>query len=145
MVVVVDGGDDFGIVAHLHGQAGAPVKSLVGREHTCVARLERCQLQGILVGFGTAVDKEQLVVLVARDAAQAFGQFTLQRIDDGVGVEAQLADLFRDGLDVVGMRMADADDCMAAVEVEVVLPFVVDDVATLTFDNVNVKQGINIE
>jgi hypothetical protein len=41
--------------------------------------------------------------------------------------------------------MADADDSMAAVEVEVVLPFVVDDVAALTFDNVNVKQRINIE
>jgi hypothetical protein len=41
--------------------------------------------------------------------------------------------------------MADADDGVAAVKVEVVLPFVVDDVAALTFDNVDVKQGINIE
>ncbi len=41
--------------------------------------------------------------------------------------------------------MADADDRMAAVEVEVFLPLVVPYPCTFAFDNIDVKQGINVE
>ena len=144
MVVVVDGGYNLRIVAHLDSQRGAAVEGLVGGEHADIAGLERSQLQGVLVCFGTAVHKEQLVVVVARDFSQSLSQLLLQGVDDGIAVESQLVDLLGDGLDVVRMRVADADDGMSAIEIEVLLPFVVVDVAALAFNDINVEKRINV-
>ena len=69
VAVVVDGGDDLWIVRHLHSQTCTAMESLLAREHPCPAVSKRCQFQGILVGLGTAIDEEQLVVVVARDLA----------------------------------------------------------------------------
>jgi hypothetical protein len=68
----------------------------------------------------------------------------LQGVDDGIAVESQLVDLLGDGLDVVRMRVADADDGMSAIEIEVLLPFVVVDVAALAFNDINVEKRINV-
>ena len=41
--------------------------------------------------------------------------------------------------------MTDADNSMTTLEVQVLLTFVVPDLTTLTFDNIDVKKGIYIE
>ena len=43
------------------------------------------------------------------------------------------------------MAVADADDGMAAIEVEVLLPPVVPDPAALALDDVHVEERINVE
>ena len=103
VAVGVDGGDNLRIVGHLYGETCAPVEGLLGREHARAAIGKRGQLQCVLVGLGTAVDEKQLVVVVARDAAQSLGQLHLQLVHHGVRVEPQLADLFCDLLDIVRM------------------------------------------
>ena len=76
-MIVVDGGNNLRIVRHLYCQTRAPVESLLAAEHTRIARLKRSQLQRVLIGLGTAVDEEQLVVVVATDLAQSFSQLHL--------------------------------------------------------------------
>ena len=115
MMVVVDGSHNLRIVTHLHSERSAAVKGFVSSENADIACLERSQLQGVLVGLGTAVDQEQLVVVVARNLAQSFGQLLLQGIDDGVAVESQLANLAGDGFHIVRMGVADADDGVSAI------------------------------
>ena len=53
------------------------MKSLLGREHTCTAIVETGKFQRILVGLSTAVDQEELIVVVAADLAQPLGKLTL--------------------------------------------------------------------
>ena len=93
--------------------------------------MERGELQGVFVGLGARVAEEEPVVVISRDAAQPVGEFDLQRVLHRVGVEAQPADLLRDGLDVVGLCVADRDDGMTAVEVEVFGTLLVVDEAPL--------------
>ena len=107
--------------------------------------MEGGQLQGVLVGFGTAVDEEERVVFVAAGLAQAFGHLLLELVDDGVGVEAQGGYLVADHLHVVRMGVADGDDGMAAVEVEVLRTVLVPHVAAFPFDDVDVEEGIYVE
>ena len=45
------------------------MERLLAREHPRPAVSKRCQLQGILVCLGAAVDEEQLVVVVAANLA----------------------------------------------------------------------------
>ena len=82
MTVGIDGGYDVGVSRHLHRQRSTAMECLLGREHTGAAVVERRQFQGILVGFGTAVDEEQAVFLVPRDASQALGNLLLYLVDD---------------------------------------------------------------
>ena len=145
MAVGVDGGNNLGVVGHFDGQRGAAVESLLGTEHTGAAVGERRQFQRVLVGLGSAVDEEQLVVVIAADLAQSLGQLLLQLVNHRVRVEPNLIELLRHLLYVVRMRMSDGDDGMTAVEVQIFLPLVVPYVATLSFHNVYVEQGINIE
>ena len=42
MTVIVDGGDDFGIVGHFDSQRCTSVKCFLHRQHTCPAVVERC-------------------------------------------------------------------------------------------------------
>ena len=60
----------------------------------------------------------------------------------GVGAEAQLRHLLLHFAYVVRMAVANADDGMAAVEVEVGLAFAVPHLAALAFHNFNVEKGI---
>ena len=82
VMIVVDGGYNLRIVGYLHSQARASVESLLAAEHTRIARLKRSQFQRVLIGLGTAVDEEQLVVVVAANLAQTLCQLHLQFIDD---------------------------------------------------------------
>ena len=65
MAVGIDGSNNLGIGGSLNGQRGAAMEGLLGREHTSAAVVERGQFQCVLVGLGTGVDEEQLIVLVA--------------------------------------------------------------------------------
>ena len=83
--------------------------------------MEGRQLEGVLVGLGPAVAQEQVIVRVLADAAQLFGQCVLQAVLDGIGIEAQLGNLIGDGLYIMRMAMADTDDGMPAIEVQILL------------------------
>ena len=135
----IDRGDDFRVVRHLHGQGCASVEGLGEADDACPPVVEGGQLQRILVGFRAAVDEEQLIVVVAARLAQPFGQLHLQFVDDRVGVEAQHGHLLADHLHIVRMGMADGDDGMAAVEVEVLGALVVPDVAAFAPHDVDVE------
>ena len=79
--------------------------------------METGELERVLVGLGTTVDKKEAVVLVAAYLSEAFRQLLLQTVDDTVGIEAYLLHLAVDRLDIMRMTMTDADDSMTSVEV----------------------------
>ena len=145
VAIIVDGGYNLGVVGGLDGQRCTAMEGFLERQHTGAAIAERCQLEGVFVGLGTAVDEEQLVVVVAADASQPAGQLGLQRVDHGVGVEPDALQLLRHPLDVVRMRVSYRDDSVPAVEVEVLLTLVVPDFTALSFHDVHVEQGIYIK
>ena len=103
MVVIVDRSNNLGVVGYLDSQRCASVESLMGRQHAGVAVMERSQLQRILVGLGTAVHQEQLVVLIARDTSQSLCQLRLQSVLHRVGIEANLLKLFRHLINIMGV------------------------------------------
>ena len=129
---------------HFDGERRAAVESVAGGQHAGAAGVERGELQRVLVGFGTRVDEEQLVVVIAADRTQTARQLPLKVVNHRVGIEAQRGGLPAEGFDVMGVAVADADDGMAAVEVEVLLPLVVPDVAAPALDDVDVKERINV-
>ena len=139
VTVLVDGRNDFRVLRDFNGKRGAAVECFLGREDAGAAVVKRSQLQRILVGLGSAVDKKQLIVGVAGDAAEPFGKVALQGVDDRVGVESELFQLTADFMDVVRMGVADADDGMTAIEIEVFLPLVVPHVAALSAHNIDVE------
>ena len=145
VAVVVDGCHNLRIVGYLYRQRGASVKCFFGRQHTLSPVGERGEFQTVLVGFGARVDKKQLVVVVTADASQSVGQLLLERVDDRVGVETQARSLLCQALDIVRMAVADADDSVAAVQVEILLALVVPHLASLALDNVDIEEGINVE
>ena len=107
--------------------------------------MEPGQLEGVLVGLSATVDEEELVVVVARHAAQPVGDLLLQAIDDTVGIEAQVAELALQHLHIMGMAVAYADDGMATIEVEVLLIVVVPNSRSFSLHDVDVEEGIYIE
>ena len=115
------------------------------REHTLAAVGEAGQLQCILVGFGPAVDQKQPVVFIAADASQPLGELLLQGVDDAVGVETQLRRLPGDGLHIVRMAVPHADDGVASIEIQILLPLIVPDPAALSLDDIDVEERINVE
>ena len=115
----VEGGRDRGVVRRGDGARGAAVERLGKGQHLRAAGVERSQFQGVLVRLRSRIAEEEAVIVVARCAAQFFGQGGLERVLDRVGIESQPCGLLREGPYVVGLRMADRDDGMAAVEVEV--------------------------
>ena len=121
------------------------MEGFFSREHALSARVERGQLQSVLVGLGTTINKEEAIVLVAAGAAQAFGQLTLQTVHHRIGVEAQTCDLLADGLHITGMGMAYADDGMAAIEVQIFCSLPVPHTATLAAHDVNREEGIDVK
>ena len=134
MSAVVDGSDDFRIVRHLHSQRCTSVESLAAGDDARTSVVERSQLQCIFVGFGTAVDEEQRIVLVAAGFAQSFGHLLLQFVDDGVGIESQCGHLLADHLHIMRMRV-----------VEILRIVLVPHVAAFSFDDVDVKEGVYVE
>jgi hypothetical protein len=69
----------------------------------------------------------------------------LQGIHDRVAVEPYLLHLTADGLHVVWVAVADADDGMTAVEVEIFIAFSVEDMASAATHDVYVEEGVNVE
>ena len=114
------------------------MEGFLGREHTCAPIVEAGKLQRILVGLSTTVDQEELIVVVAADLAQPLGKLALEHVDDAVGVETKLIELLGEHADIVGVAVADADDSMSAVEVEILLPFVVPHMDSFALDNVDI-------
>ena len=114
-------------------------------QHTGVAGLERGQLQCILIRLGTGVDEEQLIVVVTTDLTQALSQFHLKLIDDGVGIESNLMKLFGYLLNIMWMRMSDADHGMATIEVKIFLTILVPYLTALALYDIHVEERIYVE
>ena len=145
VAVIVDGRDDFRVVGHLHGQTGPSVEGLLGREYAGAPVRKRGQLQRVFVGFGAAVYEKQLIVVVAADGAQPFGQFHLQPVNHRIAVESQLPQLFAHLLHIVRMRVTDADDGMPAIQVQILLSLIVPDLTALSPHDVYIEQGIYVK
>ena len=141
----VEGGRNRGVVRRGDGARGAAVERLGKGQHLRAAGVERSQFQGVLVRLGSRVAEEEAVIVVARCAAQFFGQGGLERVLDRVGIEPQPCGLLREGPYIVGLRMADRDDGMAAVEVEVFGACRVVDEAALAPDGLYGIERIYVE
>ena len=109
------------------------------------AGLEGRQLEGVLIGLGAAVAKEQVELVIAADLTQFHGQGFLQAVLHGIRIESELADLLPDRLHVVRMAVADADDGVAAVQVQILLSRGVPQRGTLAFHRLDVPAFIYIE
>ena len=144
MAIGIDGGDNLGIVGGFYGQTGAAMEGLFCRKHTGSAVGKRCQFQGILVGFRTAVNEEKLVIIVSAKFSHAFCKLLLQGIDYRIAVKAQRIELLRQHFDIMGMAVADADDSMSAIEVQIFLSLLIPHLASLSLDNVHIEEGIHI-
>ena len=89
MVVVVQGGDNLRVMGYLNGQGRPAMECMLTGENARRRRVaERGELQRVLVGLGTAVDEEQLVVVVATYLAQSLGKLLLKSVYHRVRVEA---------------------------------------------------------
>ena len=121
------------------------MESLLSGEHAAASRMERGEFEGILVGFSTTVDEEQLIVIVAAEAAEPFCQLLLQTINNRIAVEAQLTDLTADSLNIMRMSMANGDDGMTAIKVQIFFTILVPDATTFAAHNVDGKEGIDVE
>ena len=121
------------------------MEGLLEGENACAPVVERGQLQGVFVGFGPRVDKKQLVVVISACLAKACSKLSLQGVDDGVAVEAQLAELLRHGLNIVGVAVAHANHGVASVEVEIFVAISVPHTAPLAVVYGNVKEGVYVE
>ena len=107
--------------------------------------MEGSELQGVLVCLCARVDKEEIVVLIAASLAETLSQFHLKHVLYGIAVEAQFVELLCHLLHVVWMAMTYADYCVSAVEVEVLLTFVVPRSTAFTLDDVDVEERIYVE
>ena len=115
----VERGADRRVVRRRDGARRTAVESFAEGQDLRAPRLERGQLQGVLVGFGARVAEEKPVVVAARQPSEAVGQPLLERVLHRIGVEAQPGDLPLYGVDVVRMGVADRDHGVPAVEIEV--------------------------
>ena len=144
VAIGIDGGDDLGVGGGFDGKGGAAVEGFFGTEYARAPVIERGEFEGIFVGFGTAVDHKELVVVVAADATKALGELHLKGIFHAVAVETEALKLVGHALHIVGMAVADADDGMAAVEVKIFLTVGVPDVATLAALDGDIEEGIYV-
>ena len=60
-------------------------------------------------------------------------------------LESQCGHLLADHLHIMRMRVADGDDCMATIQVEILRIVLVPHVAAFSFDDVDVKEGVYVE
>ena len=122
------------IIRYGHCTRGAAVKGVAESQYLSFARVEGGELHCVLIGFSSAVAQEELIVVISARFSQAISQFDLEAVDDGVRVKAQFADLFRYCLYVVRMSMTNGDDSMSTVQIEILCPLGVVDIAPLTPD-----------
>ena len=145
MIIGVNGCYNLGIISHLDSQRGAAVERLVDGKDALAAVLERGELEGILVSLSSGVNKKQLIVVVTADSAKAFGKLNLQFIDDRIAVKAKVIELPCQHADIMGMAVADTDDCMTTIEVKIFLTILVPDLAAFALDNVYIIKWIYVE
>ena len=131
MVVGIDRGNNLGVGGGLYCQGSAAVEGPLKGEDTGAAIMEGGELESILIGLGTGVDEEKLIVFITAGLTQAVGKLLLQGIDDGVTIEAKLAKLCGHSLNIMGMAVAHAYHGMATVEVEVLTAIGVPHAASL--------------
>jgi hypothetical protein len=120
------------------------VKSLFKGNYTLFAVLERRELKSVLICLGTRVYKKEVVILVTAYSAQFGSNTLLQRIDDGIGVETKRCNLTAYHIDITGMGMANGDNGMPAIEVEILVALVVPHLAALTLDDIDIEERIYI-
>ena len=146
MVIVVDGSYNLWIIGHLDSQRRTSVESMLTRQDALGRGiLERCQLQGILVGLSSAVDEKQLIVFITTDLAQSLCQLLLQLVDHRIGIKTNLPQLFRHLLDIVRVGMSNRNHCVTTIKVKILLSLVVPYFTTLSLHDVDVEQGIYVE
>ena len=145
MAVVVDGCHYLGIVGYFYGQRCASVKGFFGSQHALASVLEAGQLQSVLVGLCSAVDKKQLIVVITARLAQPVCQFLLLVVDDRVAIKGQKAHLPGHHLNVVWVTMPYTYHRMSAVKVEICLAFIIPHGAVFALYDVYVKERINVK
>ena len=145
MVRPVDRGHDRRIVGRRDGQRGAAVKSAFHRDHLAFACDEGSELHRIFVGLGSRIAQEKLVIPLAGQFAQLRGQLALLIDDDRIGIETDMLQLVDHFFHVVRMGMADRDDGMSAVHIEITGSLVVPHVRALGPDDIDIPQRVNFE
>ena len=107
--------------------------------------MERSEFKSIFVGFSTAVDEEYVVVRIAAGDAKSMREFDLNGVVDRVAVEVEPSKLFGNQLDEMRMSVANGNDSVSAIKVNVFVTLVIVDVASVALDNVHVKKGENVK
>lgn len=121
------------------------MESFTEGNDSALAVMEGGELEGIFVGFGTTVDEEKGIVVIAGDLTEPLSEALLEGIDDGIGVEAELLELGGKGMDIVRVCVSDGDHGMPTIKVEVILTFVIPDFGAQPFDDFKVKEGVDVE
>ena len=130
----VERGDDCGVVGKCHCPRSASVEALAEGYDAVFAGMERGKLGGVLVGFGAAVVQKEAVVLISARFSKSSGKLLLKGIADAVGVESYAAQLSGERAYIIGVRVSHRNDSVTSVQVEVLLTFVVPDLASQGFD-----------
>lgn len=107
--------------------------------------MERSEFKSIFVGFSTAVDEEYVVVRIATGDAKSMCELDLNGVVDRVAVEVKPSKLFGNQLDEMRMSVANGNDSVSAIKVNVFVTLVIVDVASVALDNVHVKKGENVK
>ena len=141
----IERGADLGIVRRGHGAGRAAVEGAAEGQNLGAAGLEGRQLEGVLIGLGSAVAQEQVIAVIAADPAQFGRQGILEAVLHGIGVEPQLLELLLDGRYILRMAVPDADHRMTAVQVQVFLAVFIPQRGTRTLHRFDVPSFIYIE
>ena len=141
----IEGRDDFRVVRSCYRARSTAVKRASKRHHAGFAGVEGGQLQRILIGLSPRVAQKQRVILVARYLTQLVGQLRLNRNLHRVGVETDVLQLLRQALYVVRVAMADRNNGVAAVEIQVFLALVVPQLRAERPYGRDVDERINVE
>ena len=137
--------NDFGVVGHIHGGRSTAVERVRKRDDFLLSRVERGQLQGILIGFGARIDEEEAVIVVTRRTAQLLGQLGLQLVDHRIGIEGQPVELRREFLDIIGVGVPYRNHGVAAVKVEIFITLVVINMTPFSLHDIDVEERIYIK
>jgi hypothetical protein len=137
--------DEVGIVCYAGGGGGSAVKGFGEGDYACAAVVEGGYLDGVLVGLGACINKEEGIVGVTAGFAKFLGEVFLQWVLDGVGIEAEAGELLCECFYVCGMAMTNGNDGVATVEVKIFLAVCVPYVAAEASGYVYVKFGIYVE
>ena len=137
--------DDFRVIRGRYRARGAAVKRAPKCNHADFSGVEGRQLQRILVGLGPRVAQKQRVILIARHLAQLVRQLRLKGNLHRVGVEADVLQLLGEALHVVRVAVADGNNGVATVEIQVFLTLVIPQLRAERSNGRDVDERINVE